>query len=86
MYAILTNLFFDQEGEIQCDRNRPFNSVFGVFERREDAEKVAELMDRLWVEAVREWNAASESWKPLTEHQAYARPSVEHIDSLPEWA
>ncbi len=79
MYAIITNISFGQNGEIVRGGNMERHRIFGLFERQEDAKVIADLLDRFWIEAVREWDMVSEKWKPLTEAQADARPSVEEL-------
>ena len=79
MYAIITNISFGPDGEIVRGGNMERNRIFGLFESQEDARAVADFLDRLWLEAVREWDEVSENWKPLTEAQADARPVVRHL-------
>jgi len=72
MYAIITNISFGPGGQILRGGNMKPSSIFGLFERQKDAEVVADFLDCLWLETVREWDEVYEDCP---------RPVVRHFNS-----
>jgi len=69
MYAIVTNIQFGPGAQIVRGGNMDPPRIFGLFESQEDARAVADYLDRLWLEAVREWDEAYENCpRPVVRH------------------
>jgi len=81
MYVIRTNLQFNSNGFIECDRDRTHTAIFAVTKRLGDAYAISEYIDGLWVKAVRTWNPKSDMWNKLSDEENVVRPIVCSVSS-----